>query len=108
MPKLRVCGFSLSVDGYGAGPHQDTANPLGLGGTALHEWAFGTRTFQKMFGGEGGSAGVDDQFAMRGFENIGAWIMGRTCSAQFAVHGLTKPGRDGGAAIPLTTRPSSC
>ena len=77
MPKLRVCGFSLSVDGYGAGPHQDTANPLGLGGTALHEWAFGTRTFQKMFGGEGGSAGVDDQFAMRGFENIGAWIMGR-------------------------------
>jgi dihydrofolate reductase len=77
MTKLRVCSFSLSVDGYGAGPHQDTANPLGLGGTALHEWAFGTRTFQKMFGGEGGTTGVDDRFAMRGFENIGAWIMGR-------------------------------
>ncbi|HEY7091229.1 MAG TPA: dihydrofolate reductase family protein [Tepidisphaeraceae bacterium] len=77
MPKLRVCSFSLSVDGYGAGPHQDLANPLGLGGTALHEWAFSTRTFQKMFGGEGGTTGVDDEFAARGFENIGAWIMGR-------------------------------
>jgi len=104
MPKLRVCGFSLSVDG----PHQDTANPLGLGGTALHEWAFGTRTFQKMFGGEGGTTGVDDQFPMRGFETSARGSWGETVSTQFAVHGLTKPERDGGPAIPLTTRPSSC
>src|ERR1043166_9447342 len=51
--------------------------PLGVGGTALHEWAFATRTFRKMFGAEGGSTGTDDAFAARGFENIGAWILGR-------------------------------
>jgi hypothetical protein len=45
MPKLRVHGFSISVDGYGAGPDQNLDNPLGLGGLALHEWAFATRTF---------------------------------------------------------------
>ena len=55
MAKVRVCSFSLSVDGYGAGPHQNLANPLGVGGMALHEWAFATRTFRKMFGGEGGT-----------------------------------------------------
>ena len=100
MPKLRVCSFSLSVDGYGAGPHQDLANPLGLGGMALHEWAFETRTFQKIFGGEGRSTG-DDRFAMRGFENIGAWIMGRNMFGPVRVHGLTKPGRGGWQQSPL-------
>jgi dihydrofolate reductase len=77
MPKLRVHGFSLSLDGYGAGPNQDIDNPLGIGGRALHEWAFATRTFRRMFGTEGGSTGVDDEFAARGFANIGAWILGR-------------------------------
>ena len=77
MPKLRVHGFSLSLDGYGAGPNQDIDNPLGVGGRALHEWAFATRTFRRMFGTEGGSTGVDDEFAARGFANIGAWILGR-------------------------------
>ena len=77
MPKLRVHGFSISLDGYGAGPNQDLENPLGVGGTALHQWAFATRTFRQMFGREGGSTGVDDEFAARGFENIGAWILGR-------------------------------
>jgi dihydrofolate reductase len=77
MAKLRVQSFSISIDGYGAGPHQDLANPMGVGGMALHEWAFTTRTFQKMFGQDGGSTGVDDEFAARGFENIGAWILGR-------------------------------
>jgi dihydrofolate reductase len=77
MAKLRVHGFSLSLDGYGAGPNQDIDNPLGVGGTALHEWAFATRTFRKMFGLEGGSTGTDDEFAARGFANIGAWILGR-------------------------------
>jgi dihydrofolate reductase len=76
-PKLRVHGFAISIDGYGAGPNQDLANPLGIGGVALHEWAFATRTFQQMFGGEGGTTGVDDDFAARGFRNVGAWIMGR-------------------------------
>jgi dihydrofolate reductase len=77
MPKLRVHGFSISLDGYGAGPNQDVNNPLGVGGRALHEWAFATRTFRQMFGAEGGSTGTDDEFAARGFDNIGAWILGR-------------------------------
>jgi dihydrofolate reductase len=77
MTKLRVHSFSISVDGYGAGPNQSVDNPLGVGAMALHQWAFATRTFQKMFGNEGGATGVDDDFAARGFSNIGAWILGR-------------------------------
>ncbi len=77
MTKLRVHCFSISLDGYGAGPNQNLDNPLGVGGLALHQWAFATRTFQKMFGGEGGATGLDDDFAARGFSNIGAWIIGR-------------------------------
>jgi dihydrofolate reductase len=77
MPKLRVHGFSISIDGYGAGPNQNLHNPLGVGGEAMHEWAFATRTFRRLHGNEGGSTGVDDDFAARGFDNIGAWILGR-------------------------------
>lgn len=77
MAKLLVHSFGVSLDGYGAGPDQDLANPLGIGGMALHQWVFGTRTFQRMFGNDGGETGVDDDFAARGFANIGAWILGR-------------------------------
>jgi len=77
MPKLRVHCFTISIDGYGAGPGQDRDNPLGVGGGSLHEWAFATRTFREMFGAEGGSTGIDDEFAARGTRNIGAWILGR-------------------------------
>jgi dihydrofolate reductase len=77
MPKLRVNCFSLSLDGFGAGLDQDIDNPLGVGGLALHEWVLPTRTFQSMFGKDGGTTGPDDDFAARGFENIGAWILGR-------------------------------
>ncbi|WP_027057303.1 dihydrofolate reductase family protein [Mesorhizobium loti] len=77
MSKLRVNAFTLSLDGYGAGPDQDLENPLGVGGKALHKWAFTTRTFRKMFGEEGGASGVDEDFAARSFENVGAWILGR-------------------------------
>ncbi len=77
MAKLRVESFSISIDGFGAGPNQSLENPLGVGGTALHEWAFATRTFRRMFGQEGGTTGADDEIAARGFNNIGAWIMGR-------------------------------
>ncbi len=77
MPKLRVMSFSLSLDGFGAGPEQSIDNPLGIGGMGLHQWAFATRTFRTMFGQDGGSTGIDDQFAARGFENVGAWILGR-------------------------------
>lgn len=76
--KLVVRCFSVSADGFGAGPNQDLNNPLGVGGMGLHEWVFPTRTFQKMlFGKDGGTTGPDDDFAARGFDNIGAWILGR-------------------------------
>lgn len=78
MPKVRVESFTLSLDGFGAGPDQDLSNPLGVGGTSLHSWAVPTRTFQnKVFGNAGGELGVDEDFAARGFQNIGAWILGR-------------------------------
>lgn len=77
MSKLRIHGFAISLEGFGAGPNQSLDNPLGQGGTALHEWTFATRTFQRLFGGDGGSTGVDDDFVSRGFHNIGAWILGR-------------------------------
>lgn len=77
MARLRIQSFSISLDGYGAGPDQDLENPLGVGGLALHEWAFPTRTFQRMHGNGDGTTGIDDDFAARGFANIGAWILGR-------------------------------
>jgi dihydrofolate reductase len=77
MPKVRVANFSVSLDGYGAGPAQDVDHPLGVGGERLHDWALGTRTFREMFGEEGGGQGVDDGFAAAGHTRIGATIMGR-------------------------------
>jgi dihydrofolate reductase len=78
MTRVRVESFTISLDGYGAGPSQDIDNPLGVGGTDLHQWAFPTRTFQRnLLGADGGTTGIDDDFAARGFENIGAWILGR-------------------------------
>jgi dihydrofolate reductase len=77
MSKLRVQCFSVSLDGYGAGPNQNLDNPLGVGGTALHEWLFATCTFQQMCGKDGGTTGIGNDFAMRGFDRIGAWILGR-------------------------------
>jgi dihydrofolate reductase len=75
---LVVRCFSVSADGYGAGPGQDIDNPMGVDGMTLHEWVLPTRIFQKMlFNKEGGTSGPDNDFAVRGFENIGAWILGR-------------------------------
>jgi dihydrofolate reductase len=78
MARVRVNCFAISLDGYGAGPDQDIDNPLGAGGTDLHQWTFQTRTFQRrLFGSDSGSAGIDDDFVARGFTDIGAWILGR-------------------------------
>ena len=78
MTRVRVESFAISLDGYGAGPNQSISNPLGVGGDALHQWALPTRTFQQaLFGADGGTTGVDDDFAVRGFKNVGAWILGR-------------------------------
>jgi dihydrofolate reductase len=77
MSKLRVACFSVSLDGFGAGPNQSLDNPIGEGGMALHEWMFATRGFRQMHGQQGGTTGVDDDFFARGFSNVGAWIIGR-------------------------------
>jgi dihydrofolate reductase len=77
VPKLRVHNFSVSIDGYAAGPDQSLDNPLGVGGMLIHNWAIGTRTFRKIFGEEGGDEGVDDRFAAAGEVGLGATIMGR-------------------------------
>jgi len=75
--RVRVAAFSISLDGFGAGPTQSMENPLGVRGTELHEWLFHTGAFKKMTGQEGGSRGVDNDFAVQSFENVGAWILGR-------------------------------
>ena len=77
MSRLRVHSFSISLDGYGAGPNQDLENPLGVNGPELFDWFFHTRTWQRMHGNEDGEAGPDDAIAARGFDGIGAWILGR-------------------------------
>jgi dihydrofolate reductase len=77
MPKVRVSAFAVSLDGYAAGPHQSLDNPLGVRGPELFEWFFSTRTWKQMQGQEGGSTGIDDEWAQRGMANVGAWILGR-------------------------------
>lgn len=77
MPKVRVASFSISVDGYGAGPDQDRDNPLGRRGEELHEWFTPTRSFRKAHGESGGTSGIDEDFAAQGFDDVGAWIIGR-------------------------------
>lgn len=78
MSRLKVQSFSISLDGYGAGPNQSLHNPMGEGAGGLHTWFRGTRTFQRMLGDETkGTDGPDEDFAARGFENVGAWILGR-------------------------------
>jgi dihydrofolate reductase len=76
--KVRVSSFTISLDGYGAGPDQTRSEPLGKGGESLHEWFIPTRTFQRMVAHKvDGTTGIDDDYAARGFENSGAWILGR-------------------------------
>ena len=77
MSKVRVAAFSVSIDGFGAGPRQSLENPLGVRGTELHGWFFQTEVFQKVHGASGGSGGIDNDFARQSFENVGAWILGR-------------------------------
>ena len=78
MSRLRINCFAVSADGYGAGPAQSLEQPLGVGGEALHEWFIPTRTFRAMLGGgDGGTTGVDDEFAAAGIAGLGAWILGR-------------------------------
>lgn len=77
MTRVRVESFTISLDGYGAGPEQSLDNPLGVGGEAMHDWVVSTRAWRQMHGKEGGASGTDDHFAARGNQNLGAWILGR-------------------------------
>ncbi len=77
MSKVKVAAYSISIDGFGAGPDQKLNTPLGIGGEKLHKWFFPTKVFQEMHGDSEGIEGTDNDFGARSFENIGAWIMGR-------------------------------
>ncbi|MCW4461970.1 dihydrofolate reductase family protein [Sphingomonas sp. BT-65] len=77
MSKIRVNGFSISADGYGAGAEQSLADPLGKGGEDIHPWMVETRHFKAMYGKEGGAEGVDNDYTVRAMANLGAWVMGR-------------------------------
>lgn len=77
MGKVRVCCFGVSVDGFGAGLNQSLENPIGERGLEMLQWALATRVFCEMHGSPGGGEGMDNSFAARGFENVGAWILGR-------------------------------
>ena len=77
MTRVRVHNFTISLDGYGAGPRQTREEPLGVGGEALHEWFIPTRAFQSIIGKTGGTTGVDDDIAARAGVGVGAYIMGR-------------------------------
>ena len=77
MPKVRVAAFSISLDGFGAGPRQDLNDPLGVRGLELHTWFFPTETFKKVHGESGGTTGIDNDVAAQSFQNVGAWILGR-------------------------------
>jgi len=77
MSKVKVQAFAVSIDGFGAGPEQSLQDPLGVGGKTLHQWFFPTRTFRAMQGLEGGTTGIDDEFARVSMADKGAWIMGR-------------------------------
>ena len=77
MSKVRVAAFAVSLDGFGAGPNQSLENPLGVRGTELHTWMFKTKVFQQMYGNGDGVEDIDNTFAEKSFENVGAWIMGR-------------------------------
>ena len=107
--KLRVNCFGVSLDGYGAGPQQDLQNPLGVGGMALHEWGFPTRTFQTMHGGGmGGTTGIDEDFAVRGMAASARGFSAATCLVRSAASGPMIGGKDGGATILPTTLPCLC
>jgi dihydrofolate reductase len=77
MSKVKVACFSISLDGFGAGIKQDRTEPLGVGGEELHNWIFPTKIFRELGRSDGGTEGIDNEFAEKSFENMGAWIMGR-------------------------------
>src|SRR5215212_10136645 len=106
--KLRVNAFTVSADGFGAGPDQGRDQPLGRGGEQLHQWFVPTGTFQRnVLGRDGGTTGIDNDFAARSFENLDAWIMGRNMFGPVRGPSRTMSGKAGGAPVHRTMCPSS-
>src|SRR5580700_2164444 len=108
MPKLRVHNLTVSLDGYAAGPNQGLDNPLGEGGTRLHEWLFATRAFRQTHGTEGGEGGLDDHSSPRAMRASVPPSWGATCSARSGGPGAVTRGRAGGARIRRSTTRCSC
>ena len=108
MSRLLVRNFSISLDGYGAGPYQDLDHPLGIGGSQLHEWVFATRSGSQMIGREGGSEGLDDDFFSERGTGVGATIMGRNMFGPIVARGARASGPAGGERIPPFITRSSC
>jgi len=77
MPKVRVAGFGVSLDGFSAGIEQSLSDPLVKRGTEIFQWFFRTKTFRAMHGQEGGVVDTDDEFARKAMDNFGAFILGR-------------------------------
>ena len=106
MPQVRF-RISMSLDGFVAGPDQSLEHPLGVGGEALHEWAFATRAFRESHGDEGGECGLDDEHAASWSRNVGATIMGRNMFGPVRGGWGDESGTAGGATIRPTTPLSS-
>ncbi len=77
MTKVKVAGFSVSLDGFAAGPDQSLDHPLGVRGQEMFQWFFPTKTFREMIGKDDGETGPDNDFAHRAMEGFGAFILGR-------------------------------
>ena len=91
--KLRVHNMAMSLDGYAVGPDQGLDDPLGVGGTGLHEWVFKTSTGHEMMGTEGGDTGIDDDYLAQGLPASAPRSWGATCSALCEGRGRTRRGR---------------
>jgi dihydrofolate reductase len=65
---------AMSLDGYSAGPDQGLENPLGVGGMALHAWAFELAAFEH---GDGDAVNESTTVIEEMQQPIGAVIMGR-------------------------------
>jgi len=105
MTNVLVRNFSISLDGYGAGPSQDVEHPLGIGGNLLHEWIFATRSGRQMIGADGGTEDIDDAFFAARDSGVGATIMGRNMFGPYVVRGARTNGpAGGGKSRPFTIR----
>src|ERR1700733_5773507 len=100
MTRVRVHNFTVSLDGYGAGPNQSPEAPLGEEGQRLHEWIFETRSGLAMLGREGGETGLADELVHARPGGVGARSWAATCSDRSGDRGRTSHGGDGGARIP--------